>query len=123
VAVWQLTLLRVPLHPARRAGAVGPSLQPPPQQPRADLKVGWLEKRSGDSSSLNALPVDSWKWQRRWFVLAMESGFLYYFKSPQEMQTEGVAPKVVTIAPTTLPPAAAARLPSSNCVRRIIPLL
>ena len=27
---------------------------------RDDLKVGWLEKRSGDSSNLNALPVDSW---------------------------------------------------------------
>ena len=56
-------------------------------QLRDDLKAGWLEKRSGDSSNLNALPVDSWKWQRRWFVLAMESGFLYYFKSPEQMST------------------------------------
>ncbi|KAL4448267.1 hypothetical protein ABPG75_005486 [Micractinium tetrahymenae] len=63
-------------------------------QLRDDLKAGWLEKRSGDSSSLNALPVDSWKWQRRWFVLAMESGFLYYFKSPEQMSTPGVSPKV-----------------------------
>lgn len=63
-------------------------------QLRDDLKAGWLEKRSGDSSNLNALPVDSWKWQRRWFVLAMESGFLYYFKSPEQMSTAGVSPKV-----------------------------
>lgn len=72
---------------------------PPPQakvQMRDDLKAGWLEKRSGDSSSLNALPVDSWKWQRRWFVLAMESGFLYYFRSPQEMTSTGVSPKVAS---------------------------
>lgn len=34
------------------------------------MKAGWLEKRSGDSSSLNALPVDSWKWQKRWWVWA-----------------------------------------------------
>lgn len=27
----------------------------------------------------------------------MESGFLYYFKSPQEMSTPGVNPKVVAI--------------------------
>ena len=33
----------------------------------------------------------------RRFVLAMESGFLYYFKSPQEMSTPGVNPKVVAI--------------------------
>ena len=41
---------------------------PPAKLPqlRDDLKAGWLEKRSGDSSNLNALPVDSWKWQRRW---------------------------------------------------------
>ncbi|KAL4421810.1 hypothetical protein ABPG77_001599 [Micractinium sp. CCAP 211/92] len=63
-------------------------------QLRDDLKAGWLEKRSGDSSNLNALPVDSWKWQRRWFVLAMESGFLYYFKSPEQMSTPGISPKV-----------------------------
>ena len=37
----------------------------------ADLKAGWLEKRSGDSSSLNALPVDSWKWQRRWWAAGL----------------------------------------------------
>lgn len=36
------------------------------QQLPPDMKAGWLEKRSGDSSSLNALPVDSWKWQKRW---------------------------------------------------------
>ncbi|EFN56232.1 hypothetical protein CHLNCDRAFT_57648 [Chlorella variabilis] len=69
---------------------------PPAKLPqlRDDLKAGWLEKRSGDSSSLNALPLDSWKWQRRWFVLAMESGFLYYFKSPEQMSTPGLSPKV-----------------------------
>lgn len=30
----------------------------------------------------------------RWFVLAVESGYLYYFKSPSEMSSPGVSPKV-----------------------------
>lgn len=82
---------RLPLAPVPLQGKL--------PQLRDDLKAGWLEKRSGDGSSLNALPVDSWKWQRRWFVLAMESGFLYYFKSPEQMSTPGVSPKVVAIWP------------------------
>lgn len=96
---------------------------PPPQTKvpmRDDLKAGWLEKRSGDSSSLNALPVDSWKWQRRWFVLAMESGFLYYFRSPQEMTSTGVSPKVATIVPNPAhPPPRAARCTRHCAVRRV----
>jgi hypothetical protein len=60
---------------------------------RDDLKAGWLDKRSGDTSNLSALPVDSWKWQRRWFVLAYDAGYLYYFKGPEAM-TSNVAPKV-----------------------------
>lgn len=82
------------------------SLQGKLPQLRDDLKAGWLEKRSGDSSNLNALPVDSWKWQRRWFVLAMESGFLYYFKSPEQMSTPGISPKVVAIGPCPRAPGA-----------------
>lgn len=35
----------------------------------------------------------------RRFVLAMESGFLYYFKSPEQMSTPGISPKVVAISP------------------------
>jgi hypothetical protein len=91
---------------------------------RDDLKAGWLEKRSGDSSSLNALPVDSWKWQRRWFVLAMESGFLYYFRSPQEMTSTGVSPKVATIVPNTAhpPPRAARCTRPRHCAVRRVPL-
>lgn len=30
----------------------------------------------------------------RWFVLAVESGYLYYFKSPDQMSSPGVSPKV-----------------------------
>ena len=104
-----------------------PPLPPAPQaklpQLRDDLKAGWLEKRSGDSSSLNALPLDSWKWQRRWFVLAMESGFLYYFKSPEQMSTPGLSPKVVTIVPErdrTQHPARA-RVPALPCCPRAPP--
>lgn len=79
---------------ARSAISRESSPQGKPPQLRDDLKAGWMEKRSGDSSNLNALPLDSWKWQRRWFVLAMESGFLYYFKSPEQMSTPGISPKV-----------------------------
>lgn len=65
---------------------------PPQQHQRADLKSGWLEKRAGDGSNLQALPVDSWRWQKRWFVLAMEAGYLYYFPSPNDVNVK--APKV-----------------------------
>lgn len=61
-------------------------------QQRADMKAGWLEKRAGDSSSLSSLPVDSWRWQKRWFVLAMELGLLYYFPSPDDVNRK--QPKV-----------------------------
>lgn len=37
------------------------------------------------------------------FVLAMESGFLYYFKSPEQMSTPGISPKVVAIGPEAPP--------------------
>eukprot|EP00887_Chlorella_sp_A99_P004268 scaffold15.g4268.t1 len=80
---------------SRETSPTGKPGGPPPGVPqRADLKMGWLEKRTGDSSNLSALPVDSWRWQRRWFVLAMETGYLYYFKSPDQMGMPNVAPKV-----------------------------
>lgn len=59
---------------------------------RADVKAGWLEKRAGDSSNLSSLPVDSWRWQKRWFVLAMESGLLFYYPSPEDVNKK--SPKV-----------------------------
>lgn len=58
-------LHRLPAHLCCAVQAKALQQQLPP-----DMKAGWLEKRSGDSSSLNALPVDSWKWQKRWWVWA-----------------------------------------------------
>lgn len=85
------------VHPAAAAAGAGSPPQstqvPPMLQQRADLKSGWLEKRAGDTSSLSALPVDSWRWQKRWFVLAMEAGYLYYFPSPSDVAVK--SPKVV----------------------------
>lgn len=71
---------------------------PSPQQraatfQRDDLKAGYLEKRVGDQSSLAAMPVESWRWQRRWFVLAMEPGYLYYFKNQSEMMEKSASTK------------------------------
>ena len=76
--------------PSAAVPRVSPSISQPQ---RADLKGGWLEKRAGDTSNLQALPVDSWRWQKRWFVLAMESGYFYYFPSPSDVNVK--APKVV----------------------------
>ena len=81
--------------PSRGNSASSPPKPPPQSQQapyRADLKTGWLEKRAGDTSNLQALPVDSWRWQKRWFVLAMEGGYLYYFPSPNDVNIK--SPKV-----------------------------
>lgn len=43
-----------------------PQQRGPPN--RDDMKMGWLEKRTGEGSSLASLPVNSWKWQRRYWV-------------------------------------------------------
>lgn len=80
------------VQPAAASSPTGNQV-PPMLQQRADLKSGWLEKRAGDSSNLSALPVDSWRWQKRWFVLAMEAGYLYYFPSPSDVAVK--SPKVV----------------------------
>lgn len=78
-----------PMSPNVAANSPAP---PAALMQRDDMKAGWLEKRSADTSSLSAVPVDSWRWQRRWFVVAVEAGYLYYFKTPGEVQTE--QPKV-----------------------------
>ncbi|KAL4518145.1 hypothetical protein Ndes2526A_g01405 [Nannochloris sp. 'desiccata'] len=69
------------------AGAAGSPAGPQSQQlsQRADLKVGWLDKRAGDTSNLQAVPVDSVRWQKRYFVLAMEAGILYYYSDPKDV--------------------------------------
>lgn len=48
------------------------------------LKMGWLEKRIGETSGRKSVPLGSWKWQRRWFVLSEAQGMLYYFKSADD---------------------------------------
>ena len=48
-----------------------------------DIKTGFLEKRIGDKSNRQNLP-ESWKWQKRYFVLTEPKGMLYYFKSADD---------------------------------------
>lgn len=48
-----------------------------------DIKTGFLEKRIGDKSGRQNLP-ESWKWQKRYFVLTEPKGMLYYFKSADD---------------------------------------
>lgn len=57
----------------------------PNQKPeKPQWKAGWLDKRAGDSANLST-PVESWKWQKRWFVLSVESGILFYYSSPDDV--------------------------------------
>lgn len=49
-----------------------------------DLKAGYLEKRIGEGSGRGAIPVESWKWQKRWFIFTDTKAMLYYFKSPDD---------------------------------------
>lgn len=58
---------------------------------RRGWKDGWLEKKAGDSSNLST-SVDSWRWQRRWFMLSVESGVLLYSSSPDDVNKK--QPKV-----------------------------
>ena len=48
-----------------------------------DLKTGYMEKRIGENSSRQSLP-ESWKWQKRYWVLSEPKGLLYYFKSADD---------------------------------------
>lgn len=61
-------------------------------QNREDWMAGWLEKKAGETSNLSSLPVDSWRWQKRWFVLSLESGILLYYSSPDDVNKK--QPKV-----------------------------
>lgn len=49
---------------------------------QSEYMMGFLEKTS-DSNRVG--PMDSWKWQRRWFVLADAKRNLYYFRDPDEL--------------------------------------
>ena len=42
-----------------------------------------MEKRIGEHSGRQNLP-ESWKWQRRWFVMTDAKGMLYYFKTADD---------------------------------------
>ena len=48
-----------------------------------DLKTGYMEKRIGEHSTRQSLP-ESWKWQKRYWVLSEPKGLLYYFKSADD---------------------------------------
>ena len=58
--------------------------QPKRPNQKPQWKAGWLDKRAGDSANLST-PVESWKWQKRWFVLSVESGILFYYSSPDDV--------------------------------------
>ena len=45
--------------------------------------VRYLEKRIGEHSGRQNLP-ESWKWQKRWFVMTDAKGMLYYFKTADD---------------------------------------
>lgn len=50
--------------------------------------MGYLDK---NSDSHGKIPLESWKWQKRWFVLSEAKSKLYYFKDPDELpQYRGV---------------------------------
>lgn len=51
-----------------------------------DLKTGYMEKRIGEHSNRQSLP-ESWKWQKRYWVLSEPKGLLYYFKSADDPPT------------------------------------
>jgi len=47
-----------------------------------DYMMGYLEKNSDTHRNI---PLESWKWQKRWFVLSETKCRLYYFKDPDEL--------------------------------------
>ena len=62
---------------------------PTPDQPVhtivGELKTGYLEKRVGEHSGRQSVPLgESFKWQKRYFVLTEPKGMLYYFKSADD---------------------------------------
>ena len=51
-----------------------------------NLKTGYMEKRIGEHSTRQSLP-ESWKWQKRYWVLWEPKGLLCYFKSADDPPT------------------------------------
>ena len=73
---------RSPNHQGTKANEQSQQGNQQPQKPQ--WKAGWLDKRAGDNANLST-PVESWKWQKRWFVLSVESGILFYYSSPDDV--------------------------------------
>ena len=63
-----------------------------------DLKTGFMEKRIGENSSRQSLP-ESWKWQKRYFVLSEPKGMLYYFKSADDPPNYKARPLILSFDP------------------------
>jgi len=47
-----------------------------------DYMMGFMEKNSETHKNV---PLETWKWQKRWFVLSESKRKLYYFKDPDEL--------------------------------------
>ncbi|KAL3150906.1 hypothetical protein ABBQ32_000657 [Trebouxia sp. C0010 RCD-2024] len=62
-----------------------PSAAPRNNDDPGELKTGYLEKRVGEHSGRQSVPLgESFKWQKRYFVLTEPKGMLYYFKSADD---------------------------------------
>ncbi|KAL0029534.1 hypothetical protein WJX79_002171 [Trebouxia sp. C0005] len=66
-------------------GLTIPSAAPKSNDDPGELKTGYLEKRVGEHSGRQSVPLgESFKWQKRYFVLTEPKGMLYYFKSADD---------------------------------------
>lgn len=66
-------------------GLVIPSAATKSNDDPGELKTGYLEKRVGEHSGRQSVPLgESFKWQKRYFVLTEPKGMLYYFKSADD---------------------------------------
>ena len=51
----------------------------------SDYLAGHLDKKVNEDSARGALPVQSWRWQRRFFIVSDSQRALFYFKTPDDV--------------------------------------
>ena len=61
------------------AGGGGMSSDP------GDYIAAFFDKKVNEDSARGGLPVDGWRWQRRFFIFSDSQRALYYFKSPDDV--------------------------------------
>jgi dynamin GTPase len=74
-----------PGGPAAAGGGGGAAGQAGMSSDPGDYIAAFFDKKVNEDSARGTLPVDGWRWQRRFFIFSDSQRSLYYFKSPDDV--------------------------------------